>query len=236
MNFTADSSVALLDTSLALASTSSFPTLASTTLYDTTNWTSLSLPAASDHSPRHALHHDLNLGGTPLVMTAEDQINLLAMAPTQLPFDMNVSIPMEPSKYTPSGAFVSCSQGQIVPSPVPLRQAFRTGPRTHQNNLHIPPDCQLQQKAVPPLSLPLKSRSAKPTLLPLVATARSVSTKCLASRLSSKRPRLSGTSGRCAVPNSRARSKHSVRSCVRKSNLCLMVSHLSLMFSFSERW
>ncbi|KAF2996701.1 hypothetical protein E8E13_005265 [Curvularia kusanoi] len=103
LNFTtAASSSALLDTSLPLASTSLFPTLTATgnTLYDTPDWNSLQLPtAASEPFTGNVLQHNLTSGGPPLVLTAEEQISLLAMAPaTQASFDMSLSTPMEPNR------------------------------------------------------------------------------------------------------------------------------------------
>ncbi|KAJ8116994.1 hypothetical protein OPT61_g1721 [Boeremia exigua] len=99
LNLTADYSTALLDTSITLAPTSSFPTLAITNdnLYDTTNWNSLSLPTGFDQFSRNAIPHNLVTGGTPLVMTAEDHAT----------FDMNTSTPMEPNRSQSSSSSTS---------------------------------------------------------------------------------------------------------------------------------
>ncbi|KAJ4361581.1 hypothetical protein N0V95_001742 [Ascochyta clinopodiicola] len=93
---------ALLDTSIPLASSSSFSALIATdnTFYDTANWNSFPLPSAgTEQFSGNALQHGLTPGAMPLAMTTEEQISLLAMAPTtQTSIDISMSIPMEPSK------------------------------------------------------------------------------------------------------------------------------------------
>ncbi|KAH6612092.1 hypothetical protein C7974DRAFT_418993 [Boeremia exigua] len=120
LNFTtADSSIALLDTSLPLASTSSFSALVTpdNTFFDTTNWHSLSLPSGNEQFARNALHHSLAPGGSPLLMTTEEHINLLAMAPNMhTTFDMSMTTPMEPNR-SQSGSSSTSFQNQNSYSP-----------------------------------------------------------------------------------------------------------------------
>lgn len=99
---TADSSSALLDSSLPLSSVSSFPALTSTydTFFDPATWNSLSLPSAgTEQLSGNALQHGVTSGDPPLVMTTEEQISLMAMTSgTQSSFNTSMCTPMEPSK------------------------------------------------------------------------------------------------------------------------------------------
>ncbi|KAG9198349.1 hypothetical protein G6514_010267 [Epicoccum nigrum] len=169
LNFTtADSSSALLDTPLPLASTSLFPTLSTTgtALYDITDWNSLTLPTTasepftsesftSEPFTGNVLQHDLTFGGAPLALTAEEHTNLLAIAPvTQTSFDMSVSVQMEPSKDTMS------SSPPILT--VPDRSQSSSSSTTFQNRTSYSPEqspstrMSTSTKSSPPAEPPTK--------------------------------------------------------------------------------
>lgn len=155
MNFiTADSSGSLLDTSLPLATSSSFPTstVTDSNFYDTANWHSLSLPAGTEQFSGNALHHALASGSTPLVMTTEEQISLLAMVPTQTSFDSSMSIPIEPSKTSAS------IPPQCKLTKVDYSQSGSSSTSLHTRNSQSP-------EQLPHARLPLSAKSSPPNEL-----------------------------------------------------------------------